>query len=438
MKASAELASARYGAKVVAPDPHIEGSNMWVPLAVLHLLLLTSYQTMKHAKPCSMGILASAAVGCQVLQVGALEDQWVNPKAEETADRSNKVITIGNKTYQPVFGTYPKNCKWREVNTAGSKESEYQFWDAASSTWIDERPEACAPTGVPAPGPPGWKFLNGTPRTEVKCSEAHCIFDNLYYNNGKWYAIVDGDNHVGTWRLSRNQEIITVHVISSQAFVDSIEWNLIPGDTIMFDFIFFTHPTAIGHWWEMLGPLYSTLKRAEGDFKRPCDQFLLLHLKRSHVLEWVRAMIAVTLGVTAEQDLPPLYFQEETDNAYSQISQNLEGLDKGKWYIFERVMLTKDLYTGGGRTFLSRGVAQEFRSLVYEQYGLPAPEIRAHIPHVITYQRKVTNRRILNEEEFIEMLGEFGEVNYSGMNWFLIMAVVQQHDIFPSHCSTGT
>lgn len=29
--------------------------------------------------------------------------------------------------------------------------------------------------------------------------------------------------------------------------------------------------------WEMLGPMYSTLKKTP--FKRPCDQFILLHLQ---------------------------------------------------------------------------------------------------------------------------------------------------------------
>lgn len=54
-------------------------------------------------------------------------------------------------------------------------------------------------------------------------------------------------------------------------------WSVIPGDTIIFDFVYFIHPTAIGHWWEMLGPLFSTLKKTP--FNRPCDQFILLHLQ---------------------------------------------------------------------------------------------------------------------------------------------------------------
>ena len=70
----------------------------------------------------------------------------------------------------------------------------------------------------------------------------------------------------------------------------------------------------------MLGPLFSILKSA--NIKRPCDQFILLHLQRRHVLEWVRAMIAVALGVPLNSALPPIYVQEPTDDSWEQISES--------------------------------------------------------------------------------------------------------------------
>ena len=54
---------------------------------------------------------------------------------------------------------------------------------------------------------------------------------------------------------------------------------------------------AIGHWWEMLGPLYSILKTS--GFKRPCDQFVLLHLQRKHVMEWVSHATATDAAAAA-------------------------------------------------------------------------------------------------------------------------------------------
>jgi hypothetical protein len=65
--------------------------------------------------------------------------------------------------------------------------------------------------------------------------------------------------------------------------------------------------------------MYSILKKTS--FKRPVDQFILLHLQRRHVLEWVRAMVAVALGVGLKNELPPIYVQEPTENAWEQISK---------------------------------------------------------------------------------------------------------------------
>lgn len=44
------------------------------------------------------------------------------------------------------------------------------------------------------------------------------------------------------------------------------------------------------------------------------------------------------------------------------------------------------------------------------QYGLPPPETRGAVPQVITFQRKRANRRVINEEQLVKMLSEFGEV----------------------------
>ena len=36
----------------------------------------------------------------------------------------------------------------------------------------------------------------GSARTEVNCSDTHCIYDNLWYNNGRFYLLVDGQEPV--------------------------------------------------------------------------------------------------------------------------------------------------------------------------------------------------------------------------------------------------
>ncbi|MEW5301672.1 MAG: hypothetical protein WDW36_004517 [Sanguina aurantia] len=435
-KAAAETKAQKAAKPPAAAPAKAATSHLWIfTLAVPALLFAYMISTsLRDVRPTLKGQQSSST------PLPHLETA-LTPRQRAMSDKGEKTV-VGNTTYHPSFGLFPKGCKWRTVTTEGSDDVGYQYFDFARKRWSDARPVACLPVLHPAPGPEDWKWHQGSPRTEVGCETSHCMYTNLYYNNGRWYALVDGTLHIPSWRFSRNQEIVTMHVADVAAFTNSVKWDLIKGDTILFDFIFFIHPTAIGHWWEMLGPLYSILKTAA--FKRPATQFILLHLRRQHLLEWVRAMVAVTLGVPLDEHLPPVLMQEETDSAWQQISecgrhprrggrpvsthpcypltsnvmrfarpqptQMLEGFKRDTWYIFERVLIVKDLYTGGGRTFHSREDAREFRGLIYEQYGLPPPEPRPTVPHIITFQRKSANRRIINEAAFIDLLKTYGEL----------------------------
>lgn len=78
--------------------------------------------------------------------------------------------------------------------------------------------------------------------------------------------------------------------------------------------------TAIGHWSEMMFPLYSILRK-ERDFQTPPTTFVLLHLKRVHLMEWVRAVVATTLSLAPQQPLPPLLMQAETDSIWKQVRE---------------------------------------------------------------------------------------------------------------------
>jgi hypothetical protein len=40
------------------------------------------------------------------------------------------------------------------------------------------------------------KERSGSPRTEVNCSVTHCIYENLWYNNGRFFLLVDGPHPV--------------------------------------------------------------------------------------------------------------------------------------------------------------------------------------------------------------------------------------------------
>lgn len=253
-------------------------------------------------------------------------------------------IEQDGKVFKPALGIFPRGCKWRDVvpadiaaaapynssqtsannssnSTSNSSRVQYEFWDFNTQQWTSQQPAICRLQGYPAPGPPApWTFYKSNPRTEVVPLTHHVTYHNLWYNNGRWYALVDSNRQVPSWKFSKNQEITTLHISDAKKWISTVKWRVVPGDTLLFDFIFFVHPTAIGHWWEMMGPLYSVLKQGI-DFKRPCDQMVLLHLKRTHLMEWVRAVVAVALGVGTNQDLPPILLQHETDNAWQQLSE---------------------------------------------------------------------------------------------------------------------
>lgn len=47
----------------------------------------------------------------------------------------------------------------------------------------------------------------------------------------------------------------------------------------------------------------------------------------------------------------------------------LEGIQEDDWVMFDRVLIVRDLFTGGKRSFTYSGDAQAFRAAVYKQYG---------------------------------------------------------------------
>jgi hypothetical protein len=80
---------------------------------------------------------------------------------------------------------------------------------------------------------------------------------------------------------------------------------------------------------EMMFPLFSVLKAS--DILVPDVNVVLLHLKRRHLMEWVRAVMATTLAVKPNDPLPPILLQQETDSVYKQPYQPLEGIPANEW-----------------------------------------------------------------------------------------------------------
>jgi protein O-GlcNAc transferase len=49
----------------------------------------------------------------------------------------------------------------------------------------------------------------------------------------------------------------------------------------------------------------------------------------------------------------------------------LEGLSADEWVMFDQVLIVRDLFTGGNRSFTDSSSAKEFRAAVYQHHGEP-------------------------------------------------------------------
>lgn len=314
-------------------------------------------------------------------------------------------------------GVFPKGCKWREVYRHDSKPNfwdtrTYEFLDVKRQVWTTKRPTACDVQGLQ-----GWKN-ELSPVTSFHCGENHCIYENLWFSNGFFYQVNNastlssvnldiGQQH----QVTRNNPLNVLYFKQPNKFPHGKLVRSIPGNTLMLDYVFFLHPTAIGHWLELTSPLFSAL-RLEPTFPRPPDQILLLNLKRAHIMAWVREVLAITLGIPPHSgDLPPFIVQKEVHSVWKQITAQWEAYDQNEWIHLERVFVVKDTHIGGSRTFLSSEDGQLFRRMAYARVGLTPPVHKGPAaPKVITFQRKLANRRVLNEDELLAMLREFGTV----------------------------
>jgi hypothetical protein len=58
----------------------------------------------------------------------------------------------------------------------------------------------------------------------------------------------EGSKHVEDIKISRNQYVRALHVRDAATWAANVRHRVVRRDTLLFDFIFFLHPTAIGHW----------------------------------------------------------------------------------------------------------------------------------------------------------------------------------------------
>ena len=128
-------------------------------------------------------------------------------------------------------------------------------------------------------------------------------------------------------------------------------------------------------------------------------------------MEWVRGIIAIALGLPRGTSLPPLLLQEEVGSMWKQADGLIEGVENSNWVCFEKVLIVKDSYSGGLRVGKTPEDSKMYRRRGWEMYNLPIPPDQLMAPpRQITLLRKLSDRRILNEEGLVQILKRYGPV----------------------------
>lgn len=318
-------------------------------------------------------------------------------------------------------GYFPESCIWRVVPDMAIPASvkdrshtwrvrEYQFWDENSQVWKDELPVECT---IVSRG----RLLTDTdissPRKTIdKDYEDYRVLKNVWYSQGVFYKVTDDTETKEAKSLSSNIDLATLVVRDVGAFASATKVRVVEGETVMLDFSYFIHPTAIGHWLEYLLPMMS-MRRIEG-FANVPDTILMMHLKRSFVFEWVRAAFGAAFGITRKGNLPPIIFQEETNAVWSQIGMKFESLPRDEWVCFDTIIVAKDMIDGGPRTaFNDSNDASIFRKRMHRMYEIKTRPIslKSDGDRKITLLHKAANRRIQNRDQLKALLSKFGVVS---------------------------
>ena len=326
---------------------------------------------------------------------------------------------LHGNTHRKSDGYFPGSCIWRVIPDEGAhppdaknrshtwRVREYEFWDENSNEWTKKRPDPC--TAVSR----GSVLNRATSRRTIdRDYEDYRVLKNVWFSQGVFYRVLDVPDTKEGKPLSSNIDLATLVVQDVRTFASHTKMRFIPGETVLLDFSYFIHPTAIGHWLEYLLPMMS-MRRIEG-FVKPPGTILLMHLKRSFVFEWVRAAFGAAFGIDRQGNLPPILFQEETNAVWSQISQTFENVPRDEWICFETIIVAKDMIDGGPRTaFDGYNDASIFRKRMHRMYDIQTKSVslRDDGDRKITLLHKAANRRVKNRDQLKALLSKFGTVS---------------------------
>lgn len=186
----------------------------------------------------------------------------------------------------PARGYFPEGCRWRTVKPKGGPQSfwavmNYEYWDELNRSWSQVQPSACRIDYVPINSNP--IRLSNASSTRYQCSQHYCTYFNLWYTNGRFFAVDDGVTGPvsrqcapflssncyimqrielesrsnpngrltiiyylmqGSVQVSHDIHFTQLSVASARDFPSQVDANMVPGSTVLIDFVYYLHPVS--------------------------------------------------------------------------------------------------------------------------------------------------------------------------------------------------
>lgn len=235
----------------------------------------------------------------------------------------------------------------------------------------------------------------------------------MYFSRDRVFSVVDVahiDPEEGTRaRLSHNFPLTILPLTNVSAFLANIGARWVEGTTLWIDFPNPNKWNHMGHWMEILTPIFSHLttgnKTSQQQKGITTVVFPNIRSRDIETSPWIMQVLILTLANSPETSITVSRNDSEPRFLFL---EDLQYANQTKWLCFQQVLhvYSRHDHPNGSREvgFTSPHVAAAFRKKALSFANLPAPSSSTTPPRTITYLMSADSDSILNNGDVLKTL----------------------------------